>query len=106
MYWIIHLFKRQYFEVVDDGTFFDGDWKQKTPWKDEQYVNLAAQKIYTDQSFDKYLFYNYDLCMSGMIVGLYYDTAQYSPAAAEMYLNKLKRQHDVARVMRYGLQKV
>lgn len=105
-YWIVNLRTKQYFICSDDGTFFDGDWKKKTPWPDEQYVNLTAQKVWLDQVFSDGAFYGYDLCRNGMLVGVYFDSAVFTRTTIQPHILQLKRQHDVASVFYHSLTKV
>ena len=96
-YWIVNLNTREYYPVINEGSFFDGDWKQQTPWP-ETYIHLSAQKIYSDQVFQENVFYNYDLTSSGMIVGVYYDVTTIKEKDVKEHIKRLKRQHDVVRV--------
>ena len=105
-YWIVNLLTKEYFPCNDDTDFFEGDWKQKTPWPDERYVNLSAQKVYSDQIFEKdKAFYGYDLCQRGMLVGVYYDKDLMSRNKIDAAVKQLRRQHDVAFLMRHALKK-
>lgn len=96
-YWIVNLATKQYCPI-DNATmdFFDGDWKQKTPFRESGYIDLTAQRVRDDQRANDHLFYNYDLCADGMIVGIYADMDHVDEAQIDRFLSELKGKQDVA----------
>jgi len=105
-YWIVNLVTKEYFPCSDEHNFFDGDWRTQTPWPNANYFELSAQRIWNDQVFvaDK-AFYGYDLCQDGMLVGVYYDMDAISQKKIDEAIENLRRQHDVAFLMKHALRK-
>jgi len=105
-YWIVNFRTKQYCPLNTEGSFFDGDWRVKTPWPDEDYVNLYAQSVNTDEIFEIDMFYGYDLCRDGMLVGVYFDSDKYTLGTAKQYVSRLKREQDVCSVLYHALKRV
>lgn len=96
-HWIVNLETKTYFVVEDhDGTFFDDEWKAKTPFRDSSYIDLSTQTVRENQKKGDYLFYDADLCRSGLIVGIYADEQKVTRQEAEQFLEELRCKQDVA----------
>lgn len=96
-YWIVNLQSKRYFPIEDrDGSFFDGEWKNRTPFRSANYIDLSAQKIRPEQTQNEHLFYDADLSANGLIVGVYADQAHVTRGEAERFLDALRQKQDVA----------
>lgn len=105
-YWLVNFKTKEYLKFTDTGDFFDGDWKAKTAFSSENYIDLVVVKVSTDQVVSDYMIWAYDLCYSGMIVGLYFDKAHVTPEAANTFLKDLRTKQDVAQVYVHSLSLV
>lgn len=102
-YWLVNLKTKEYLKFTDTGDFFDGDWKAKTVFASENYIDLVVVKETTEQVFSDFMIWDYDLCYSGMIVGLYFDKAEITHEFANSFIEALRTKQDVAQVYMHSL---
>ncbi len=111
MYWIVNIKKKQYITVPNTNAFFDGDWRLKTPWPEESYSFLTAQRVHSDQLFfgdtvqNATAFFGYDLCRDGMLMGVYYDADVHKKGEVRFVVERFRRNHDVVSISYYPLQR-
>jgi len=104
-YWLINHRTKQYAPIHNiENDFFDGDWKEKTPFATEDYIDLDCQTVWPDQKANEYLFYSYDLCRDGMRVGVFYDEDRVSKEEVNAFISTLRRKQDVAFSKNYSLK--
>ncbi|MDY0282377.1 MAG: hypothetical protein RBR35_17660 [Salinivirgaceae bacterium] len=104
-YWLINHRTKQYAPIHNiENDFFDGDWKEKTPFATEDYIDLDCQTVWPDQKANEYLFYSYDLCRDGMRVGVFYDEDRVSKEEVNSFISTLRRKQDVAFSKNYSLK--
>jgi len=94
-YWLVNLRTKEYTSFCDED-FFDGDWKLKTPFANEDYIDIMVVRAWPHQTVNEYMIWGNDLCRDGMIVGLYFDKAHVSMEQAMQFIRELSQKQDVA----------
>lgn len=103
-FWLINFRTQKYvpYHTLPPDFFATDDWPKKTPLGDDP-DNVFCQSVWHDQKQGDHLFYGYDLCRDGMIVGVYYDKDKVTKQEVDDFVRNLKRNHDVVSLRKFPL---